>query len=467
MNFSRLLLSTVLLASCGSSRREEILPRYAILTTFGPESAMHGSVDWLAERRYARVRQFRADDLSLVRSWLRDFDPTYVAVFLRPEDLDANFHLAFLDLACRLDDDPFPDFAFGYFLASGPADLQRQMKNLQGVEAKFEKRLMRFTEFEPGAAASADETRKLAWATDLPVRRFAVKDGDVEFLRKGSDAVERAAYLVLSGKGWAEGIRGLPAPEIQRLKLDSTVVFSSVDFTGAAGAGFDVEGGFVRRWTVPPDRSVALTFIRGGAAAMFAPLGKTRPDFADFEWSDAVLADAPLGWTMKHGYDLAILQAGAPPAPLGLAEAKRPPSGLDAPLHLAATRVLFGDPMLKPYARPVMKPVEHVRTTASGRTPEGDTILESTWKVVAYDCTPFFADPAGGKRIHLRIPLPPETRRAKAELKTCAAREKPVAAAIAAQALEVWRGDPVLHVLLRGENLATEDLFINLSITYR
>ncbi len=463
----RAALLAFLLASCSAGRREEIIPRYAILATFGPENAMYPSVHWLAERRFGQIRPFRTEQLPLVRSWLRDFDPTYVAVVLRPEELDLNFHLAFLDLACRLDDDPFPDFAFGYLLASNPADLQRQMKNLQGVETKLEKRLRRFTEFEPGAAASTDAIRPISWTVNLPLRRLAVKEGDAEFLRKNLDAVERAGFLLLSGKGWPEGIRGLPASEIHRFKLDSTVVFSAVDYSGAAGAGFDQEGGFVRRWTVPPDRSVPLALVRSGAAAQFAPLGKTRPEAAEFEWTDAVLSDGPLGGVMKHAYDRAILRAGGPPSPPGLVEARRPSVDLEDPLLLAAGRVLLGDPSLHPYTCPVRRPIEHVRTAPAGRTPEGDLVLETGWRVAAYDCEPFFRDPEGGQRIHLRIPLPPGTRRARAELSQCRSRDQDVPAAIAAQAFETWRGEPLLHVLLRGPALAVEDLFVHLRIAHR
>jgi hypothetical protein len=462
----RLLPLLLLLGACSSGRREEVIPRYAILTAFGPESPMYREVEWLASRRYAQVRQFRPlpSELGLVRSWLRDFDPTYVAVFLRPEDLDVNFHLAFLELACGLDDDPFPDFWFGYFPAADLATLQRQTKNLQVVESKFEKRLMRFTGFEPGAAASADETRKLLWASELPVRRLAVKEGDAEFLRKNLDAVERAAYMTLAGKGWPEGIRGLPAAEIQKLKLDSTVIFSSIDYSGAVGAGFDAEGGLVRRWTVPPDRSVVLNLLRAGAPAIFAPLGKSAPGQEEVEWSHGLLSDQPLGASMKRAYDLAILRAGAAPRFAPLVEPKAPPAGFESPFHLALTRVYYGDPMLKPYARPVTPPLQHVRTAPAGRTPEGDFVTESTWKVAAYDCRPFFRDPAGGQRIHLVIPLPAGTRQAKASIKECKARDQAVAATLAAQALEVWRGDPFLHVLVQGPELALEDLFLHLSL---
>jgi hypothetical protein len=466
----RALCLALALASCGGpSYREEILPRYAILTAFGPESPLYRNIEWLADRRFAQIRTFRPlpAELGMVRTWLREFDPTYVAVVLRPEDLDTNFHLAFLDLACRLDSDPFPDFAFGYFPASDAATLQQQLKNIQVVESKYQKRLLSFTAFEPGAPETADETTKVAWATELPVRRLAVKDGEFEFLRKSSDAVERAAFMTLTGKGWAEGIRGWPPGEIQRLKLDSTVIFSSIDYSGAVGTGFDIQGGLVRRWSVPPERSVVLNLVRGGAVAILAPLGKAAPGAEQFEWSDCLLADAPVGWAMKHGYDLAILQAGTSPQFAPLVEPKAPPAGFEVPLHLASTRVLYGDPMLKPYERPVVRPLQHVGTADAGKSPEGDSVRVSTWKVVAYDCLPFFRDPAGGQRIYLKVPLPRGTSRAKATLRQCRAKERDVPATLSAQALEEWRGDPYLHVLLKGAELAIEDLFFELSVSYR
>ncbi len=463
----RVSLLLILLPSCASERpSDDVVPRYAVLATFGPESPMYPAVERLARRRFGRVLSFRTleEDAGRLREWLAEVDPAYVAVVLRPEELDPNFHLAFFEMSCRLDPDPFPDFAWGYFLAADPASLRKQIDTLEYAEARVEHRLLRMTHFEPGALESSESALRIAWATGLACRVISIKAGDRESWRRNIAAVEQTDFLLLGGEGGPEGIAGLPRDDVERLRLDSSVVFSGASRTGAAGAVFETSGDVVRRRNVPPEKSFAHALLLHGAVAAFAPLDFTNPALIAFEWSDAILSGGPLGGTLKRSYDLSVLSAGAAaPSFERFREGERPPAGRDAPLFLAATRVLYGDPLFLPSARDHAPPVETIGATRS-EDAKKRPVLTLTDKVGAPDCHPYFADPfSSDQRIYRRYLLPPGTR----GLEGARLEARPAPARLAAFAFEEWRGRPYAHVLIRGKDLAREDQVLEIALTLR
>jgi hypothetical protein len=452
----------LILAGCGGvDPYPELIPRYVVLTTLGPESPMYRSVADHARRRSAPA--FIVKDLDAQRdevlARLREWKPTYVAVFARPEEIDINLQLALFEIACRVDGDPFPDFTWGYFVAADLPSLERQLQAARGAEAKVEKKLTLLTHFEPGAEATSRKALALAWASNLPCTLLEVKEGDRESLHKHAPDVTGADFLMLEGRGGPEGLAGLPPEELRRLPLDSAAVFSGVDHTGAAGSFYEARENSVLRRSVPPDTSFTLQILRNGAAAVFAPLGRTYAGIAATEWAQAILTDEPLGWAMKESYDLAILADGAAtPAFSRWAEGKSVPSGVERPAALAAARVLYGDPLLHPFVRPTTPPVRELGRSSG---PEG---LSISFRVEAADCIPFFTDPFSDEQ---RLPLKIKIAAAKATAKvaTCEHESKPVPVRIAAQALEEWRGATYLRVLLRGRDLARPGLLLHLAVT--
>lgn len=456
----RLLLPILFLAACGPTRTEEIVPRYAVLTSLPPDHPLHRYAEELARRRYGAVVDFTRLDSALGK--LRALQPSYVAVMVRPEELDANFQLSLFELSCRLDADPFPDFAWGYFIASDAPSLERQIQAVRGAESRIDRRLLRLAHLEPGTAESRAATVDLDWATRLPCRLISFREGDLEFLHKNRPSLVEADVLILEGDGSPEGIRGLPSEEVDLLRLDNTAVFSGASYTGAAGPVFESAGDTVARRPVPHDRTFVRAILRSGAAAFFAPLHRTLPGLAAFEWAAAILDDAPYGECMKRTYDLSILSSGyATPAVGRFVDGRTAPTGHDSPGFLAMTRVLYGDPLIHPPSRPSTGPVR----MDPPEDAQGQRIRNFRVRVAAPDCVPFFADPfSGGQRIYLRLPCPAGTRKAFAETRNAELDGRKVRAYIESQALEFWRGETVLHVLLKGEELARKGLQIDLSV---
>jgi hypothetical protein len=457
------MLALAVAVSCGPNRPESVLPPYVVLTTIGPESPMDRSVRRLARRHLAEIFRFHSleRDRDAILAWLRERQPVYCALVLRPEEIDPAFQLAFFDIACRIDDDPFPDLTWGYFPAADAASLQRQIDRLEASEAKVEKRLLHATRLRPGAGESDVRIDAIPWATRLPLRTLSLKSGDVDFLRKNIASVEECDFLLVEGDGSPEGIRGLPREELERFRLDSTIVFSGAPYTGVTGSSFDSAAQVLRRRTFDPERSFAHAILADGAAALFAPLDRGAPSLIEREWADAITSDQPMGWVMKHGYDLAVLAAGGTLPSFDLpADGRPPPRDYSSPLYQSALRVLYGDPALKLFSRESHPPLRYVATQRSTDS-DGRTVLQATYRVGAYDCAGFFADPFGGDpRLHVKIDLPRGTTRARATLLRCEAQGKPVEARMVSSAVEQWRGDSILHVLVQGKTLALEDLVI-------
>ena len=463
-------LALLLLAACGTTRIEEIIPRYVVLTTFEPGSQEWRQVEWLADLRFARVVRFsdiERDRESLILR-LRELDPSYVAVLLRPDELDTNFQLAFLELACRIDRDIFPDFSFGYLPARDARTLKSLMAGIRGAEAKVEKRLQRITRVDFAADESARKREVPAWVKPTDRIHLSVHEDDAEFLHKHFMDLKTADFLILHGTGTPEGIAGFPSPDVSKLRLDTTTVFSGAHSNGVTGAAFEADRGLVARKPVPPERSFAQRLLANGATAVFASLGATDARLVGYEWTAAILHGEPLGTAMKRAYDAAIMtQPSGPPTFPRLIPGRKPPEGLEGGMVLAATRVLLGDPILMPHVRETARAVG-VQDVYEGVTRAGDRVFTVRYRVEHPECVEYFTDPfSDGQRLHLRVPLPRGTRGATANLRSALANTEAIYAKIIAQAPEMWRGDEFLHVLIHGKELAQPGLVLTVDVVVR
>ncbi len=147
-------------------------------------------------------------------------------------------------------------------------------------------------------------------------------------------------------------------PRSTRASTRPAAVFSAADYTGAAGAAFDASGDEIVRRPVRPERSFAQSIIGSGPAAFFAPLHKTDARLAEFEWTEAILRDQPLGLAVKREYDLSVLLSGYSNPAIGrFVDGRTAPTGSENPAFLALTRVMYGDPLLQPFSRRTAGPL--------------------------------------------------------------------------------------------------------------
>ncbi len=400
----RLPLLLLALAACGPTR-PYALTRYVIVTTLAETDPLHREVEALAELRLAEIlhaTSFTDPDSSLAEL-LKDRAPDYVAAVVRPAELNRVQVDALVAMLCALDDDPFPDAALGWFLASDSAFLRRQLQTLRGAEAKVEKRLLQTTVLRAGAAADRHET--LEWATGLPLRRLDSPPNDSAFLDARLPALQRCDYLLLG------------MPPLRGLRLDSAVVFSEVPGSGN------------------PFRPWLADLLQAGAAAVFAPLGEERAADAEREWADAISSDLDLGEIWLRSAGLAVLAGGSPSA-----------------------RLLFGCPKLDVYTRPARPPWKEISARLAGRE------FSATVRIVSWDNAAAFSDPSGDARTALRFSVPRGLQRIRVREIRGEAQGRPVPVSAAAASLERRFDADFLHVLVRAPRLALEDLLLHVTL---
>lgn len=146
----------------GTPNTDPALPNYVILTTTElnnipdnePDPTNPNDPCWwkhtinkIRDRHQTGILGLSADanvsilavqntqDFSGMRDGLNSLHPRYVAVVLRPEDIDINFARQFLMMSTELDSDPFSDFSYGFITGATGQDALDFVTNIYNAEA--------------------------------------------------------------------------------------------------------------------------------------------------------------------------------------------------------------------------------------------------------------------------------------------------------------------------------------------
>src|SRR5207249_3370644 len=87
---------------------------YIVADAVGKSDEFYKVAERLAAHRRGKIVSLDIDNLNAFRDALRQKPPRYVAVVIRPEQLDYDLARRFLVMATQLDDDPFVDFSYGF-----------------------------------------------------------------------------------------------------------------------------------------------------------------------------------------------------------------------------------------------------------------------------------------------------------------------------------------------------------------
>ncbi|MFH0946860.1 MAG: zf-HC2 domain-containing protein [Planctomycetota bacterium] len=366
--------------------------------------------DHLAFRRVAdEVSKFHGGvtehhttrDLASLERSLAGGMPEFVLFVVPPDILDVNLHRRLLLLSARLDQDPLPDFAFGYFTGKDGAALERLWQRTRKLHEEglpnrhwmsaFVTSGSRSFSYEDGVDAQGR-----AAGFSGPSFAFATAEDDpdcMEFVRKSLPTLETASVLTFTGNGDPQGIwlfddqrnmdsgkhwkfspelvgndpKGemprIMAAQFATLHLHSPIIWSGTCHSAATRRVF-VEGDIVSTfgrtdrttaYDLDPDESLCLAMLQAGAVAFLAPIGGNHGFSVDLETEFALREGAPLGNAIKSTYDDVFLAAGGSLV-LDLVEAGQPQVSTGAVMQGGgANRVLIGDPSLSPFqatARP-------------------------------------------------------------------------------------------------------------------
>lgn len=116
----RNFLPSWLLILVWASAAQAAAREYLILDLAGSHDPYHAAAERLAELHGGEIVAGDAQRLAPILEILKQKQPRYVAIVVRPADLDINLARTFLKMATLVDSDPFVDFAYGFITSRRP-----------------------------------------------------------------------------------------------------------------------------------------------------------------------------------------------------------------------------------------------------------------------------------------------------------------------------------------------------------
>jgi hypothetical protein len=310
----------------------------------------------------------------------------YVAVFVEPGEMDVNLVRKLIVISTLMDEDPFCDFAFGFFTASTPEEAKAFVQRAIRADKKG------VTPYAMRLSASNISRRypSYSFLGGVPGESWFVAKGDVAYAEKAMAGLRRAGFVHFGGCADPEGIwlfddkRNLDrtkhwpydpekvgqdpkgemprvtAEHFRRMKLDHAVVWTHACHIGSVGRVW-VEGDIVstfgscervEEYRIPERRSVGLAIIESGASAYIAPLGPNFGAQSAIEQTFAAETGAPLGDVLRHAYHDVVMDTGGHPEQIGVYVTGKParwdPDGF-VNYNSPHNRALYGDPLFRPF----------------------------------------------------------------------------------------------------------------------
>ncbi|NLF16727.1 MAG: hypothetical protein GX595_05645, partial [Lentisphaerae bacterium] len=325
---------------------------YVVLTDLARSDPYFAAATHLQKRHRATLVRFAPGRLNEAVRALRAKAPQFVAVVLRPESLDVNLAYDLLEMSCRLDDDPFPDFAYGYITGATAGDALALAKAGSRPVDGSSPAPRRLLLFGPAAVRQPDETAGLDWLQGWEGRRLAHEAGSYPTDRLAE--LSGQDILRFWGHGAPDRVDGsLSSVQLRGLELGPAVVFAGPCFSAVTHRSYRWErcDPAVTADTLNPQESLALAFVASGAAAYLGALHEDRCASAAREMDYLLGSGETVGAAAKHTYDTVIMAADAAVPVFPRLRADMPPPDEDAvrfQIHRAASRVLLGDPAYCP-----------------------------------------------------------------------------------------------------------------------
>jgi hypothetical protein len=398
------------------------LGRLVIVTNFESRDGRAKAVKRLAEHRDAKVLRFKASKIEDVRKRLQREGAEFVALAVTPETVDVNFHYEVLELARDLDDDPMPDFHFGYLTARDGEDLERLIDGILRREA------------EPPAQPRAE----------------------VVPLTGSGDQVQPLDFLLHFGHGQAWRVDGgLTGTQVGALELPrAPVVISGACFNGVLSRSYHksaMQRIFLAPTTIDPADLMTLNWVHAGASAYLAALEGDRGEMAMAEWEYLRQHACPLGEVIGYQYRLAFtsVYADFTKFPRYVPGHGKRMGFYDVMLRGMVSRLLLSDPSFRPLHEPLDEPA-HVATVAydaQAKRVVVDVAVDRYSQGLHLNYLPASKRGVFDRRVYVRVPLPDDVP-TKFEETVVEARTGPEIVEITRHHVrhEVWGGTRYLNL---------------------
>ncbi len=383
---------------------------YVIVTTVSPGDPYYDAVQALSTYRSAQVVHFSADSINDLIPTLTALAPRYVAVVLKPIELDINFVRQFLVMSTNLDSDPFSDFSYGYITGATAQDalnfvnkiiyaeahaIQGYPLNVGGYSASslnfvFPGSGNFLTYLNPPVSNNIYmETNDNGTGHNFFLANTSYMlnnkvldigyNGDPHMLwlfDNGNSTTNPPPWIYDSTKieDTAYARVGLTSFDIGALNLYPAVAFNGACHSGEPKkvmvesdieATFGDTQGLIKFYTMSDTFSYCLSILKTGITGYFAPCGANNANDQAEEIYNAFLYNEPLGDVQKRSIDgvvmgclgnrpnLKIFQAGGSIYDDDILSSGtfNPAdwSGAASMLGGKANRIYFGDPLYDPY----------------------------------------------------------------------------------------------------------------------
>jgi hypothetical protein len=255
------------------------LGRYLVLVDSGNKDEFLPAAEAMAALHAAELKHFDPAKLDRTLAELRKAPPRFVVFVLPPEKIDVDLSHAILEMATKVDDDPFVDFEFGFLTGRDGSAALRFVKRIERAwKRDVGDKAMLFGSWEgPFLPSSSRMTGMKALGFTAKDRYVKAKDAEQTRLKaarqiladcKGNDA------LIFMSHGYPDRMDlCFSAKDLREWEVDLSpaILFNCACFNGAPGRWFEPTGkGYEDRGVVARDNSVALALLDSGIAGYFA-----------------------------------------------------------------------------------------------------------------------------------------------------------------------------------------------------
>jgi len=313
--------------------RPEGIGKLVIVTNYAGHDRRLKAVKVLAEYRGSKIFKFKGGRIGSVRKALAAQGAEFVALAVKPETVDTNFHYEVLELCRDLDRDPMPDFHFGYLCARDGADLERMVDRIIGREKR---------------------------PPEPPVAKVVSLSGSGKHL-EGLDYFMHFGH----GQAWCV-VKGLSGEQVGKLHLPrAPVVFSGACFNGVLSRSFHkcaYQLVFWKPTTIDPKHLMTLNWVHAGATGLLAALEGDRGEMAMAEWDYFRERACALGEVIGYQYRLAFtsVYADFTKFPRHNPGQRKKMSFYNVMLRGMVSRLLLSDPAYRPLRKPLDAPYHRV-----------------------------------------------------------------------------------------------------------
>lgn len=383
---------------------------YIVLSSVGSTDQYYQAAQAISTYRNAPIIQFNPDSLDLLLPILINVAPRYVAIVIKPTQLDINFVRKFLMMSTQLDSDPFSDFSYGFITGATAQDALNFVNNVIYAESH---NIQNYPLNIGGYAASSVNFVYMGSGNFMnylnpPVSSSIYMEtsntgSGINFFLANTNHMLNKKLLDIGYNGdphmlWLfEGGNSNPIPPVwnydpakienpayARVGLTSFNIgalnlYPAVAFNGACHSGEPkkvmVEGdiaatfgdtqGYTEFYSMSDTFSFALSILKTGITGYFAPCGANNANDQGEEIYNAFLFHEPLGDVYKRTIDGVVMGflGNRPNLKLYtqgeysygcdiLSSGTFDPNNWSGACYMLggkANRIYFGDPLFNPY----------------------------------------------------------------------------------------------------------------------